>query len=60
MPKYNVKVSITRSNDKDVYIFASNEKQAEQRAIELVLKWPGVEAAEVKGVELDQKQGGKK
>jgi hypothetical protein len=47
MPKYNVIVQITRSLE----VFAKDEETAQNKAVEIVLKWDGAEDCEAVAAE---------
>jgi hypothetical protein len=51
MPKFEVKLKVTRMMDKPVWIYAPDEAEAEEKAVELVCSWDGVEDAEVFSVD---------
>lgn len=53
MPRYVVNVSMTQM--KAIKVLAANEIEAEEKAVDVVLKWPGVTDAEaVDAEEIDE------
>lgn len=46
MPKYNVTVKATQVLKKPISVYADDEAEAEEKAVDIVLKWDGMEDAE--------------
>ena len=53
MPKYNVTVRITKTLEKPISVYASDESEAEEKAVDIVLGWDGIDDAESVDVEED-------
>lgn len=51
MSKFIVTVNYTKSYDKDLEIYASDDMDAKNKAIEIVENWDGVEDVEVTHIE---------
>lgn len=51
MPKFNVYLNVTRKLEKPISVFARDEAEAEEKAVEIVNKWGGVIDAEPLSVE---------
>lgn len=47
MPKYEVKVKITSIRDKPIVVYADDESEAEEKAVDIVLAWPNVNDVEI-------------
>ena len=52
MPKYAVKIKITSVRENPITVFADDEAEAEEKAVDIVLAWPNVDDAEA--VEVDE------
>ncbi|MGR3219217.1 MAG: hypothetical protein ACUZ8H_05285 [Candidatus Anammoxibacter sp.] len=50
MPKYEVKIKVTRILKNPIAVFASDEAEAEEKAVDIVLAWDDVEDADAVGV----------
>lgn len=46
MPKYVVEVEITSRKLKEINVWANDEESAEEKAVDIVLAWDGVDDAE--------------
>jgi hypothetical protein len=42
MPKYEVKLQVTRELDKIFTVYAADNAEAEEKAVEIVLAWDGI------------------
>jgi len=51
MPKFEVRLYVKRLMDKPINVYAADEADAEEKAIELVCSWDGIEDAECLSVE---------
>lgn len=46
MPKFNVTMKVTQTLKKPISVYADDEAEAEEKAVDIVLAWDGVEDAE--------------
>ena len=51
MPEYEVTISVTRKLKTPIMVYASDEAEAEEKAVDIVLGWDGIEDAEAVEVE---------
>lgn len=51
MPEYEVKIRVTRNISTPIIVYAADEAGAEEKAVDIVLKWDGIEDAEAVEVE---------
>lgn len=49
--KYVVTVEFTSRRSKEITVYANDETEAEDKAVDIVLKWDGVDDAEATDVE---------
>lgn len=49
--KYIVTVEITSKREKEITVYARDEAEAEEKAVDIVLGWDGVDDAEAVDVE---------
>lgn len=49
--KYVVTVEFTSRRQKEITVYANDESEAEDKACDIVLKWDGVDDAEVINIE---------
>lgn len=47
MPKYEVKIKVSSVREKPIVVYADDEAEAEEKAVDIVLAWNNVEDAEV-------------
>lgn len=52
--KYRMKVDLISRRQKEITVYAQTEEEAEDKALEIVLRWDGVEDAEVTDIEEDR------
>lgn len=51
MPEYEITMSVTRKLSTPILVYASDESEAEEKAVDIVLAWDGIEDAEAVEVE---------
>lgn len=51
MPKYEVTMNITRKLDKPISVYADDEAEAEEKAVDIVNGWDNVDDCEAVEVE---------
>lgn len=50
MPKYAVEIEYTSKRSKTINVWARDESEAEEKAVDIVLSWDGVDDAEATDV----------